>query len=349
MNRQFGALSGLAILLIVINHAIDLALNAPLNVGYAPVSGWEKYLLTSIQALGVFAVPTFLFISGSFVAYAAQGNPPRYTRKFMISSLRHILLPYLVWSLMFYLFVYLLRGEQYSAPGYLKNLLVGYPFHFVPLLVFYYVLSPFLARLGRSLSGLVLLILIGIYQLILLNLLNPGLLGFSFPSGFNWLAVPVLRTTLADWGIYFPLGLYYGLNARRIQPWLMKFRWLFASLTVLLYVLGLLNAFSVVNAPLARFLCPVTLIGTLPVVKRESIPALRFLERVGRRTYGVYLTHLILLNLLLALLFWLLPEVFQFAILVSLAFFLAGSFLPLLLMEFTARSPAKPAYRYLFG
>lgn len=349
MNRQFGALSGLAILLIVLNHAVELALNAPGNAGYPPVSGWQHYFLTSVQALGVFAVPTFLFISGSFVAYAAQGEPPRFSRKFLISSLRHILLPYVVWSLVFYLFVYLLRGERYSTLGYVKNLLVGYPFHFVPLLAFYYVLSPLLVRIGRPLGGVLVLIAIGIYQLILINLLNPGLLGFTFPSTFDWLAVPVLRTTLADWAIYFPLGLYYGLNARRILPRVAKFGWAFAGLTALLFCLGLLDAFGEVRAPLARFLCPLTFVCILPGIRREKIPALRFLERVGRRTYGIYLTHLLLLNLLLFLLYWLLPWVFQFAILVSLIFLVAGGSLPLLLMEATARGPAKPVYRYLFG
>src|SRR3990172_12585959 len=98
--------------------------------------GWQVYFLSFLQGLGILAVPTFLFISGSFVAYAAQGDPPHLSRKFLLSSLRHILIPYMIWSLVFYIFIYFYLDVQISILGYLKNLIVGYPFHFVPLLVF---------------------------------------------------------------------------------------------------------------------------------------------------------------------------------------------------------------------
>jgi hypothetical protein len=86
VSRQLGALSGLSILLILVNHTIELALSLGIKFGYPPLTGWQHYLLTFLQGLGVFAVPTFLFISGSFVAYAAQEIRPHLSRKFMLSS-----------------------------------------------------------------------------------------------------------------------------------------------------------------------------------------------------------------------------------------------------------------------
>ncbi len=345
MSRQYGALSGLAILLIVINHSIELAINATPST----LAAWQDYLLTILQAFGVFAVPVFLFISGSFVAYAAQGNPPRLSRKFLTSSLRHIILPYLIWSVVFYVLVFFLRDERFSPAGYVKNLLVGFPFHFVPLLVFYYIVSPLLVRVGRTKIGILLLVLIGVYQLILINLLNPGYLGFELPGGARYLAVPVLRSTLADWAIYFPLGVVLGLRARSYIRWAEKLMWVLVGLTLLLFVLGLLNAFSVINFPLARLLCPIPLVFLLPGIKRDRIPFVRPLERVGRRSYGIYLTHLIILNLALFLLVSLFPSVLTWPILVSGLFFLIGVGIPLLVMESVAKGPAKPAYRYIFG
>jgi peptidoglycan/LPS O-acetylase OafA/YrhL len=345
MSSQYGALSGLAILLIVINHSIEYAINATPSA----LASWQVYLLTTLQALGVFAVPMFLFISGSFVAYAAQGDPPRLSRKFLFSSLRHVILPYLIWSIVFYLFVLVLKGERYSPAGYVKNLLVGYPFHFVPLLVFYYIISPLLVRIGRFEAGILLLILIGLYQLVLINLLNPGYLGFELPEMARFLAVPVLRTTLADWAIYFPLGLVLGMRARQWIPRSQRLMWMFAGLTLLLFVLGLLNAFAIFSFPLARFLCPLPLVLLLPGIKRDSIPLVRPLERVGRRSYGIYLTHLIILNLVLFALNPLIPGIFTLPILVSLLFFLIGVGVPLLIMESVAKGPAKQFYRSIFG
>ena len=90
MNRQFPALSGLAMLLIVLNHTIEMGTSVPVQVGYPPVEGAMRTVLSLLQGLGVFAVPTFLFISGTFVAYAARGEPPKLTGKFLKNSLSHI-------------------------------------------------------------------------------------------------------------------------------------------------------------------------------------------------------------------------------------------------------------------
>jgi probable poly-beta-1,6-N-acetyl-D-glucosamine export protein len=349
MNRQFGALSGLAIVLIVLNHSIEWAISAPVQYGYPPVAGWQNYLLITLKELGVFAVPTFLFISGSFVAYAAQGEPPRLSRKFMFSSLRHIVIPYVIWSIVFYVFIYFMLDDRYTLIGYIKNLLVGYPYHFVPLLVFYYIISPLIVRIGKSKMGILMLVLIGLYQLVLIDLLHPGILGFTFPKSASFLAVKVPRTTLAEWAIYFPLGLVYGLQVRKWIPWLHRLKWVFIVLTMLLFGIGLLDAFSIIRAPLALMLCPFTLVILLPIIKRDSIPWVRSFERVGRRTYGIYLTHLPFLNLLLYGLASWLPWLFRFAVLTSALFFIVGFGIPLFIMESLAKSPAKQAYRYVFG
>jgi peptidoglycan/LPS O-acetylase OafA/YrhL len=349
MNRQFGALSGLAILLIVLNHSIGWAISTPGVSGDPVVTSWQNYLLTPLHLLGGFAVPTFLFISGSFVAYAAQGEPPRLTRKFMFSTLRHIIIPYVFWSIMFYILIYFFLNTSYSLAGYIKNLLVGYPYHFVPLLVFFYIISPLLVRIGKIWVGLLFLALIGIYQLALINLLYPGYLGFSFPEFARILAVPVLRSTLALWAIYFPLGLMYGLRARILILWAHKLKWVFAGLTILLFGLALLDAFSVINAPLALILCPLPFVLLLPGIKRDAIPLLRLFERVGRRSYGIYLTHLIIINLFLFGLASLTTWFFQFVILMAVFFFASGFGIPLFLMESVAKGRAKKVYRYIFG
>lgn len=349
MGRQFGALSGIAILLIVCNHAIGIALEYPINYGLSAVTGWQRYLLTSIQALGVFAVPTFLFISGSFISYAAQGSPPRLSRKFLLSSLRHIVFPYVIWSVIFYIFVYFVQNERYDLLGYLKNLIVGYPFHFVPLLVFFYLLSPLLIRVGRSVYGAILLLFIGAFQLLLLNILYPGVLYIVFPDWMGIFAPPVLRSTLALWAIFFPLGLVYGLDPRKFMPISRKLGWLFGLITAVLFIAGLLDIYSIIRFPLARFLVPVSFVLLLPGIRREEIPFLRLLERIGRRSYGIYLTHLFVLYLTADILVKFIPGVFSFHSLIALSLILMGCGIPVYIMENAARGSVKKMYRYVFG
>jgi peptidoglycan/LPS O-acetylase OafA/YrhL len=348
MNRQFGALSGLAMVLIVINHSIYFGTNYPEGWGYPSVVGWGRTFLSILQSFGWFAVPIFLFISGSFASYAAQGEPPRLSRKFLFSTLRHIVIPYIIWSLVFYVLVFFVNHGTYTPVGYIKNFLVGYPYHFVPLLVFYYILSPVLIRISRS-YGLVLIALIALYQLILINILNPGTLGFALPAWAHYLAPPVIRTTLADWGIFFPLGLVYGLHAKLYMPWSKKFFWVNVGVMATLFVLGVLDSLAVIHLPLAHYLAPVSLMLLLPAIKRETIPFVRLLERIGRRSYGIYLTNLIVLNLVLIGLRWLIPGLFNIYIILFPLLFLIVLLVPLLVMEWMTKGPTKQYYRYVFG
>src|SRR4030095_12470672 len=102
MNRQYGALSGLAILLIVMNHAIHF------GVMVYPVGGGWVYALSLLESLGVFAVPAFLFISGGFVSYSAA----QLSLAFIKGSVSRILWPYIIWSIAFFALEFLVTGVR---------------------------------------------------------------------------------------------------------------------------------------------------------------------------------------------------------------------------------------------
>lgn len=341
MQRQFPALRGLATILVALNHAIVVGTVIPRGWGYPAVEGWAAMLLTVLQALGsAFAVPTFLFISGCFLAYAAR---PKLSYKVVGSGVRLILWPYLLWSLLFYLLVYVGRGEQYSLLGYLKNLLVGYPFNFVPLIVFFYLVAPALVALGRR-FGWLLLGAIGAYQLFLLNLTYPGILGVRFPAELGVLVPPVLGRTLATWGIYFPAGMIFYLNAPRIVARLVSYRRWLALATVTVFALGFVPQFE-----LARHLAAIPFLGLCVALTREAIPAARRLEAIGKGAYGVYLSNLSVVYAGLLLIRILAPELIGWwAALLPILFALA-LLVPLGLLNALGRSPARGAARYLFG
>ena len=174
-----------------------------------------SFILSILTQLGVLAVPMFLFISGSFFAYAASGNRTKLSWKPVRSSLKYILWPYLVWSIVFYALVYVWKGEQYSVLGYATKLLVGYPFNFVPILVFWYIVSPVLVRFSDR-FGWALIAVVGVYQLVLFNLVYPGAYGFQFPTWTHMLVPKIVGVTMAQWAIFFPLGLICGLKAKSV-------------------------------------------------------------------------------------------------------------------------------------
>ena len=348
MSRQNVALSGIAMLLIVLNHTIHLGIEYATMLGY-----WQRYTPSGyfhwiLQALGAFAVPIFLYISGSFVAYAATGEPPKLTRKFLQSGLIHILVPYLLWSVIFYLVLYINRGTQFSFIEYLRHLLVGYPFHFVPLLVFFYLISPILVPIAKRFAWILILGFL-IYQLFLLNIKYPGTLGFEFPGWANIFVIPILGGTLADWGVCFPIGIVFGLHMQNIRPWLLKLKWVFFSLAIGSFLVALLDAQKIITGPLARFIGPILFLLVIPVIQRNSIPGVRRFEEVGKRSYGVYLTHLIVLDTIYLIISKLLPSAFQYTLILTPIILLIALIFPITVMNYLSKSAFRKYYRYVFG
>lgn len=348
MNRQFPALRGLAILLVVLNHSITLGLLALRQWGYTPAPVLERYVLVGLKQLGLIAVPTFLFLSGTFAAYAVLGKAWRPAYRTIFASLKHVIWPYLIWSAVYYVMIYFVAGESYSPLGYVKQLLVGYPFNFVPLLVLFYLAAPLLVRAAQRFPGLTLLAILA-YQLFLVNVLKPGALGFAFPAWAWYLTPPAVRITLALWAIFFPLGMVYSLHGRKVLPVLQRAWPLLAVAAVALFVLAFLEEWSVLSAPLAAVLCPLAVVLLFPLIRRDAIPLVRQLEQLGKRAYGLYLTNLIVLNLALALVHVALPWLFGQLFVLTVLLFAATLSLPQLLIALAERLPNPRAHRYVFG
>jgi surface polysaccharide O-acyltransferase-like enzyme len=340
MNRQYGALSGVAIALIVLNHAIHYAFQV------SPVEGASRNVLIALQALGTFAVPAFLFVSGAFMSYSSA----RFSLAFLRTNVERIVWPYLIWSVLFYLVLLVTTGERYSAPGYVKNLLVGYPYHFVPLLLFWYVTAPLTARIGRR-YGWWLLVAIGLFQGLLVVERFPQIFGDIAPDWARLLRVPILFGTLSDWAIYFPMGLVLRMHEAAVKAWLVRLRLVTLGATVALFALGLLNGIGVVAAPWARFLSPLPLMLLLPVISRDSIPLVRRFELLGKRSYGIYLAHFVFINIAAFLAGSMsVSRVGGMWLVIVPAFFLTALGMALLLMDVMTRvQPARTLYRYVFG
>lgn len=341
MNRQYGALSGLAILLIVMNHAIHF------GVMVYPVQGDWLYALSLVESLGTFAVPAFLFISGAFVSYSAAQLTPAFIK----GSVSRILWPYVIWSLAFFLLEFLVTGVRQSPSGYVKNLLVGYPYHFVPLLVFWYLASPLAVKLGKQ-HGLAVVLAVGAIQALLILQRYPRMFGLEglLPDWTNVIRVPVLFTSMSDWAIFFPLGLVFSIHEKKLKPMVHRIWWMLLAATVVLFALGVLDAVRIVRMPWTRAFAPVPLTLLLPLVSRNSIPLLGLFEMLGRRSYGIYLAHFVAINAAVFLATQFAPLVPSLTPAIFPALLVGALLTPLLLMDAMTRVvPARRLFRYVFG
>jgi peptidoglycan/LPS O-acetylase OafA/YrhL len=348
MNRQFPAFRGLAVFFVLINHSITLGLLMAQRLGHSEPNRVEYFLLTILKQFGLFAVPIFLFLSGAFFVFACQNRNMKQSYRIVWSNLLHVLWPYILWSIVFYLIIALFFQESYSIVQYAKDLIVGYPYNFVPLLMAFYVIAPVLIWLARRIPILVISFFL-VLQLLMASIVYPGILGFPSPSWINIFSLPILRTPLADWGIFFTLGLIYSLHSKYLLSWLKRFEFIILGITILIFVLSILHELGVWKIPVAGILCPMFGVLLLPIVQRDTIPMVRQLEYLGKRAYGLYLTNLVVLTLLLFTLQWAIPEILDVYLILVPALITLTLVVQLFLMRQFERIPKPGVYRLVFG
>jgi fucose 4-O-acetylase-like acetyltransferase len=156
VRRTIPLLSGLAILGVIFNHANWHALR-----DFVPgdPAGYP-YILT--DQIGKFAIVAFLFIAGYFSAYATSGGKKDLSWNVVRARLMGLLWPWLIWSIFFTL-AQTFQGRAFSLEELLRNLFIQY--YFIPLLMFYYLLAPGVARWART-NARSLLITAAIIQLV---------------------------------------------------------------------------------------------------------------------------------------------------------------------------------------
>lgn len=350
MSRQFAALRGIAMLLVVFHHAVDLTKMAAARQNIAPPSGLGNALIiVPLYELGIYAVPLFLFVSGAFMAYAAKGTPPTISWAVVQNALKRQLLPYFIWSVILYVEVFFHYGEAHSLTEYIKKLIIGSPFDFVPLLFFFYLVSPFMTRAAVGRRGLLLVLVIGVGQLVIMNIEAPGILGFRFP-GWAPNNVPVLGRTLAQFAVYFPLGLVYGLNMKRVNAHLQRWKRPLLILTLALFALHMAHAYGFVRLPLVQYVAAFVALFYTPFIERQRIPQVRRIETVSKHSYGLYLTHFVLIDLLLFAITRFAPVLLSWQLPLMWALFVLGLLLPIWLMERVAKvKQMQGVYRAVFG
>jgi len=348
MNRQFPALRGIAIFLVIINHSIVLSLQTITQFNLPRVSQFEKSILLAIKEIGVIAVPIFLFLAGAFMMYSLSGKSIKEGYRLIIPALKNAVIPYIFWSIIFYGIIFFINHETFSLFGYIKNLLVGYPYNFVPILVFFILLSPVLAWCSKK-NPLLIIVLLLVYQLVLVNIQLPGVLGFVFPDWINIVSPPILGLPLTLWAVFYCFGMVYIQNSEQYKKMVNPLLAPLALISFTLFVISALKEIGVIQFQLAEWLFPIATITLLPFVSRKSIPFIHFFEGLGKRSYGIYFMNLILIKLMVYFLAKLIPIVFSVETLIVIILSIATYFVTTFLMRMIEKGSARKYYRYIFG
>lgn len=279
---ELDILRGLAIISVILIHITSTALsNAQSN--------FEINIALLINQLNRAAVPTFLILSGLGLTLGKKYI--QNTIQLIKGQLSKIINFYLIWSTIYYF----VASESISLGGFLKSLLLGssyYHLYYVPLIVVFYILYPYIYKYLRSTKSL-----LAILALTLISQLSDIFLVISFLNNplniFNWL-------------FFFVFGVWLAANfsdkVKKIKANINLILIGYVAIMSLVYVESLLTLDALGESLATTSMRPSVLILSIFVVL--TIIGLKwgnqifnnFIVKIANASYGVYLSHAFILS-----------------------------------------------------
>jgi peptidoglycan/LPS O-acetylase OafA/YrhL len=273
--------------------------------------------------------------------------------------LKTLLPPYILWSVLI-LIGRGIEGHAASPGEYVEQIAFGQaapPFYYVPVLVQLYLLSPVLAwTLKRNWKPV--LLTAALVQGLVMFARYPVLLGWDVPWA-TWVSHHAPSWFFPHTVFWFTLGVFAGLHPALFTNWLNRWTRVMPWLTVVLGGFALIEWETLQRLSHREWLNPTaTLIDglysgafilTFLTVLHARVPARRQLDAIGERSFGLYLIHAPVLELIARALYHVGPGVLAHQAMFQALLVVGGVGVPILLMALINRSRARPIYNYLFG
>lgn len=209
-----------------------------IHVSSAPVTYYDKssfqYAIVLIPwRLSAFVVQGFIFLSGlKAMLKMEQGID---YKKFYLTKLTRIVIPYLLWNIVYYLYFIKQGYFAFSIPELLTYFLNGTlvsPFYFIVIIVQFYTLMPLWLKIVKTVPPAVSLVVAFLLTYILGRYL-PNITAWIFPGYSFQFADRILTTYL----FYWIAGCYVGVYYTRAKELLSSKRNLVSALFVLFMLL----------------------------------------------------------------------------------------------------------------
>ncbi len=368
MNKRLLLLFGYAITAVIINHAIywsanssqvwiePLALRFTLGTGF-PVNEMFYHLILAAKKLMTFCVPAFLFASGYFAAYSGRKKGSAQA-KVIFRRVLALFVPYAIWSVV--LFILNPYDQQVSLGKMAARLLYGGAvpeYYFVPLLIQFTILAPFLVSQARE-HPRRLLLLAGLLQLSVV-VVSYASLFVRIPLAHQFVVTNRIWSLFPTWAFFFPLGMVAGFHATqfyqlitRYRPWLLVGMVTFGSLAVLEteIVASALNGNlrdSALTIPTTLYALCTTFVFLAYDFTRSPISKPFYF--LADKTYSIYLIHPVVFFLIMRFVKYYLHQILSFPYLFLMLMIAIGLCVPALVLVGSRRAMGANVYRYLFG
>ncbi len=259
------------------------------------------WTVTVLSQLTQFVVPGFLMLSG----LKCFLNAKDFTyKKFYLSRIRNILIPYIIWVTIYYLY-FCKQGIYTFSLDQLRQFLfdgsISAQFYFIVILVQFYILMPVWRTLFRYENPSAVLV-VTLLITVLGNTGLPEILTKLWPG----IQTEFLNTFFTRYLFFWAMGCMIGLHYQDFQT-VARARWmqitiLFVSTLVLTvytkiaFIHALPYWFEFVHI-LYSFSAILFFFMLSQILFKPNQGEIRFLSRLDRATYSIYLSHCLVIIL----------------------------------------------------
>lgn len=365
--KTMSILRGLAVIAVVLGHAIYWVDLGQVQLAELSGAGWASthplqspiyHLLKIIYVLTLFDVPVFLFASGLFISYANIGGRGIHLRN-IGKWIKPFIPPFVIWVAAHTLISWLpiVLFPQEGAAGLLPRLLGALNLaYYVPLVMQFYLLSPWISRMAQKhwqwlLCGAA---VIQVTTSIIWYLPRLGIPVGSTIENFSRISVFFFWA----WAIYFPLGVVWGIQLNRIKPWLDRNSKSIMGLVIFAAALAILEMETLGRFPdlldpsqfsLTTIFFSVAFITFFFSVGERWLPCQRQLVDIGLKSLGIYLAHPLVFLTVYRVIKFTVPGLVFYSLAYLPLLFITGFGLPYALGVFLSKKSKKYFYRYFFG
>jgi len=368
MVKKLLALNGIAIIGAVLYHAAGWGFIAMfwwadqfrlVNVpNFDQLGSFSYFGLRLIEQIIIIAIPSFLFVSGYFISFACgKETSPKWN--WIFTRIKYLVIPYLIWSAVMIILNSVL-GETYQPIQIINMVLTGKSieaFYFIPLIVQLYLLSPLLTKAAKSKPILLLSV-----SFILMLLIHLG--QYASMLGIDYFGKQLFSKLLPAWLFpgnlfWFVFGISFGFYHSIILIKLSKFRYLFLLLFILFIPIGMWEWEKLLvlsgrdwfpsRESIADNFYAIFFLLTFITFSFKSVIKLKWVNYLGSKSFGIYLSHTLFLTLTSKLIYNIFPQILKYQIVFQPILILIGILGPILIIEILKKSPFKKLFGYVFG
>lgn len=327
---------------------------------YDRLGSWEYYGLRMADQWWFLAVPAFLFVSGYFAASSASRQSGTLSWRVVSGRIKHLVPAYVLWSAVAMAAEWT-DGKMFAIGDILEKLLTGTaaaPFYYVPLIISLYILAPWLVVIAKR-RPVALLLVTGSVQLIVAVARGYYLLSSGGQDGLPSPMAVVLNSHLGAYSFWFVFGMVAGLHLTTTKSLLSRARTLLPIVVVVMHIAAFVE-WEVLRRGAGREwissgitvgdnLLAMSVLLAFLALEEVRVPYATLLERLGEKSYGVYLAHALVLEAIARGSYHAAPLLLGHTVAFGIVLIIGGVVVPLLLMSLVKASPLRRYYTYAFG